>query len=95
MYWPGREPGDAPAAPQLRLMLSRSCCCSACMRIGLFSTAIIHQITQLLSEALMSASPCPQAILRGPALPESCQHFSDTLLKRAAQCIRRRQCSSC
>ena len=31
MYWPGREVGEAPAAPQLRLMLSRSCCCSACM----------------------------------------------------------------
>ena len=37
MYWPAREPGDAPAAPQLRLMLSRSCCCSACMRISVWA----------------------------------------------------------
>ena len=44
MYWPGREPGDAPAAPQLRLMLSRSCCCSACMRNSLLGNAADHQI---------------------------------------------------
>ena len=35
MYCPGRELGEAPAAPQLRLMLSRSCCCCACMHARL------------------------------------------------------------
>ena len=61
MYWPGREVGEAPAAPQLRLMLSRSCCCSACMRrrlsdvehwlnflLALLRSSRMHQPTQLL-----------------------------------------------
>lgn len=66
MYWPGLELGEAPAAPQLRLMLSRSCCCSACrhheyepfMHCGHICSSSNAALSALPSVAMITVQTC-------------------------------------
>ena len=98
MYCPGRELGEAPAAPQLRLILSLSCCCSACSVAQALSEAPrVHQRQMALLDqqtrrnAQKSHGLC--TVLQAPAMPR--QQLPWSLVLRTETACMQLPCGVC